>query len=123
MNQGRHTGTFPTDEANREKTDKLQAVFKRQGHDFAVTPGSVPVDAAGNAGERTSGSGPKNNFSLAEFIAKIFGKEIVWVTVDGPSSFNGVVVPGGALSKQVFIIVNATRHRERPSRNRRKPLP
>ena len=99
--------TEERDTFNREKTDLLQKAITSQGHDATVTPVSVPVDAAGDGSGRARGDGPQNHFQLAEWIAGIFGKEIVWVTSEGSFGINGVVLPGGELSKYVFINVNA----------------
>jgi hypothetical protein len=97
--------TFPTNEAHRDQTDKLQKALK--GYDATVTPVSVHVDAAGDGSRGTRGRGASNSFSLAEKLAGIFGKEIVWFTSKGAFSINGVVVGGGELSNYVFINANA----------------
>lgn len=64
------------------------------------TPVSLPVDVADDAGERSKGISPKNSFALAERLASVFGKEVVWFTASGPFAINGVVVPGRQHSTQ-----------------------
>jgi len=97
---------FATNEANREKTDKLQTYLK--GHDLTVTPVSLPVDPAGDGAKRgdNAGAGPDSHFKLAERISGIFGKEIVWITNSGSFDINGVVV-ADALPNTIFVNVNA----------------
>lgn len=90
----RWTAGYAVNEANHEKTNRLQNLIKKQGHDFTITPVALPVNVADDAGERERGSSPKNSFALAERIASVFGKEVVWVTSSGPFFINGVVVPG-----------------------------
>ncbi|MES2238471.1 MAG: hypothetical protein V4500_12075 [Pseudomonadota bacterium] len=94
---------LPTNEANREKTNYLQAALARDGHTFTITPVSLPVDAAANERGGESRAGPGNRYALAERVAKLFDKEVVWITAKGDFDINGVVVPGGRLSGQVFV--------------------
>lgn len=91
-------GIFQTNEANRGKTDQLQKALG--GHEITVTPESLPVNFADDAGKRGdhTGAGPCNHSALAERITGIFGKEVVWITTSGKFSNNGVVVPGGLIS-------------------------
>ena len=65
------------------------------GDDFTITPLSLHFDDIGTASRGEVGTSPSNHFKLAERIAGIFGKEVVWVTTKGNDSINGVVVPGG----------------------------
>ena len=65
------------------------------GDNFTITPVSLHVDDIGTATRGEVGTGPGNHFKLAERIAGIFRKEVVWVTTKGSDSINGVVVPGG----------------------------
>ena len=65
------------------------------GDDFTITPVSLHVDDIGDAPRGEVGTGPGNHFKLAERIAGIFGKEVIWVTTKGSDSIYGVVVPGG----------------------------
>lgn len=102
-------GVFTTDEANREATDALQSNLRRQGHQFTITPVSLPVDRSADAEGRgdNAGTSPSDSFRLAERLAGVFGKRVVWMRADGPKRINGVVIAGADLAKEIFIDVRA----------------
>lgn len=100
------TRPFQVNEANREKTDALQADFKAGGVTVAVTPVSLRHDVAQNVQGREGGGGPRDHFALAEEISRVFGKQVIWVEVEG-GVFNGVMNDEGPLRKYVFLNVRS----------------
>ena len=50
---------------------------------------------------------PRSDRELAERVAGIFGKKVVWVTIGDEKKINGVVVRGGNLSGNIFIDVRS----------------
>mgnify|MGYP001578597867 CR=1 FL=1 len=94
---------YHVNEANREKTDALQAELRRQGDNFTITPVALPANLVQDAGERERGAGPANSFELAERVSGLFGKEIVWMQAQGTFPVIGITGKGPKLSKFVFI--------------------
>lgn len=92
---------LPINEANREQTDQLESELKQQGVDFTITPVSLPVDASADAARRQIGTRPKDSFSLAQRIAGLFNKKIIWMQADGDFSINGAITSG--MPDYVFI--------------------
>ena len=98
--------SITTNEANRGKTIKLEERIRVvHGSNVKITPVKLP-DPVYQRGYAKDGT-PTNHHTLAESLSKVFGKEIVWIKTDGGIRFNGVVVPGGSLSKYVFIDANS----------------
>ena len=97
-----------TNEANREFTDRLEAAIKRSGTNISITPVNTPREMPVNMAARDSGKKTdtrnvsRSSAKLAERIAGIFKKQIVWIKSAGDFSIDGVVEPV-SMPDKIFI--------------------
>lgn len=96
---------FTVNEANREQTQALEKFLRGAGNNVTVTPVSVPNNVADDA----KGGSPKTDFALAERLATVFGKKVIWITSAGDAPFSGVTAPIAGLADYVFINVGSPR--------------
>jgi len=97
---------FTIDERNRDKTQNLERQLRAQGANFTITPltqrvlRNAPVTSDTERGKAASRS-------MAESIAGIFGKKIVWMRAEGPFNINGAVIQGGFFDPYIFLDVES----------------
>lgn len=113
---------FTIDEGNRESTDVLNAYYRQQGKDIVAVPLTLRPDIdvndkGGQAknGETLARSGQGEgalsdpaDANLAQKLAAIFGKRIVFLTTNAAPEFAGVTFPG-AFPNEIFIDVRSKR--------------
>lgn len=95
---------FVVDEENRETTQELAKFIKNtQGHEFNITP-LGRLDEKSGAGEDGLLLRKRDaSYALAERLARIFGKKVVWINADGPFKAGGITAPVGKLAQYIFL--------------------
>jgi len=89
-------------EANREYTNKLESVTRKSGHNFTFTPVRAPKEVSINYPD---GRTPRASARLAERIAGIFSKDVIWIKASGDFPIDGVVEPI-SMPDKIFISVD-----------------
>lgn len=100
--QGANQTDQQPNEANREYTDKLEAAARKGGHNFTFTPVRAPKEMPVNSADAGT---PRTSARLAERIAGIFGKGVIWIKARGDFTIDGVVEPI-SIPNKIFISVD-----------------
>ena len=74
---------------------------------FTIIPWRMPDSLVRKdpKGRVNMGGVPKSDYEMSERLARIFGKEIVWISAVGEGTLNGLAVQRGPLSKYIFVDV------------------
>ena len=94
---------FKVDEKAWEEIDELTEATDGA---FDAVPWRLPDALVGRdrKGRINQGGTPRSDFELAERLARIFNKRVIWATFDGRGAINGVVVTRRqSLKDRIFI--------------------
>lgn len=91
--------------------DLAGEMAKRIGGEIPIIPWRMPDSLVryDRKGRVVTEGGPRSHFELAERIATLFGKKIVWATIGDTPEINGVVVRKGDLAHSVFVDVRTNK--------------
>jgi len=93
------------------QADLAGEMAKGIGGERPVIPWRMPDSLVRHdrKGRVVTGGRPKSHFELAERLATLFDKKIVWATIGDTPEINGVVVRTGNLAHSVFIDVRTNK--------------